>query len=91
MCIVAEELVLASSAQELLLDPSPTPRIIPYRGLLHGSSLDCYVCTSCWSTSGGWWKGLWQLYIPACVSHLHNGTISSAGFLSEKAIYLLSL
>lgn len=50
----AQLLVLANSAQKLLLDPIPIPRTIHYRGLLHDSSPVCSLCASCWGTSGGW-------------------------------------
>lgn len=53
VCVCAQLLVLGTSAQKLLLDLSPTPRTVHYRGLLRDSSPDCSLCAPCWSTSGG--------------------------------------
>ena len=78
-CVCVQLLVLANSAQKLLLDPSPTPRTIHYRGLLHDSSPDCSLCASCWSISGGWRKTHVAI-VHTCMCFSHNGTISSAGF-----------
>lgn len=86
MCVAAEELVLGSPAQKLLLDPSSSLRTFCYGGVLHNRSPDCHLCTSCWSSLEDGGQCVWPLYTPACAfySHSHSGTVSSVGFCLRK-------